>query len=173
MRKNNFIPIFVFIILLAASFICRAQKMTANPLPEKVTAYTDRTLYISGEQVLFSAFLTNDDHVSYDASHILYVEIISPDGKSISGSKFQFENHSASGCVNIPEETISGVYYVRAYTKFMRNAGPESFSYNPIKIVNPLRNDILEGPDHLAIANDLQTSTTLNDSYTLSTDKEE
>src|SRR5258706_8187525 len=167
---RNYIPTYFIIILLAAPAICKAQKMVTNPIVEKVTLNTDRTLYISGEQVLFSASLTFDNRSSSDLSQILYVDIISPDGKSISGGKFKIENLSTNGCVTIPEETITGVYYVRAYTKYMRNFGPESFSYNAIKIVNPLRNDVLEGNDFMEIQS-TQLYTGISDTFTLSTDK--
>lgn len=36
------------------------------------------------------------------------------------------EDSQANGFVEIPDDVITGTYYVRAYTKYMRNAGPES-----------------------------------------------
>ena len=37
---------------------------------------------------------------------------------------------------------LTGNYYLRAYTRWMRNRGPETFTYLPIRIINPLRSEL-------------------------------
>lgn len=106
---------------------------------EKVFLSTDRNLYITGENILFSAFLQPDMN-----SKVLYCELLRADGRKIAAGKYLVSNSLASGSLVIPSGTITGVYYFRAYTKIMRNEGPVSFAYEAVKIVNPYRNDVLK-----------------------------
>jgi hypothetical protein len=114
---------------------------------EKVGLLTDRTLYIAGEQVQFSATISSS--LQSDRSKVLYVELITPNGKRIEGDKFLIVKDATQGCLAIPEDAVTGYYYLRAYTKYMRNAGPGAYTYVAIKMVNPLSNEVLPGgEDH-------------------------
>jgi hypothetical protein len=75
-------------------------------------------------------------------SRVLYCELIAPDGNKIAGNKYLIKNSSAFGYLAIPKDIITGIYYLRAYTKFMRNSGPLYYHYTCIKIVNPKRNEV-------------------------------
>jgi hypothetical protein len=80
-------------------------------------------------------------------SKILYAEIISPDIRQVSGGKFQILNQSAEGNLIIPDDIISGFYYLRVYTKYMRNNGPASYAYVGLRIVNPSRIEVMSAKD--------------------------
>ncbi len=110
---------------------------------EKVHLFTDRTLYISGESLYFEAVLEN----AHDQSKTLYIELILPDGTSLLSEKQLIAQKRSSGQLQIPEDILSGVYYIKAYTKYMRNYGAKSFFYLPIKIVNPYSSEFLSGND--------------------------
>ncbi len=111
---------------------------------EKVVLTTDRSIYIVGEQVHFVATLTNGNvSNSTGQSQILYCEIIAPDGNKIADSKFLISNATASGCIDIPDNLLTGIYYLRGYTKLMRNYGPQYYGYRLIRIVNPARGELL------------------------------
>jgi hypothetical protein len=142
---------------------------------ERVVLICDRNLYIAGERLFFSAFLlTADGSVKTDPGRVLYCEIISPDGNKITGDKYLIENSCASGSVAIPVDIITGTYYLRAYTRFMRNAGPSSYHYTMIKVVNANRSDVqtLTGKNYLS--DSLLRSFKADyagDSFIISTDK--
>jgi len=111
---------------------------------ESVKLFTDRSIYIVGEQVGFYAKIHNSVNIQpSENSQVLYCELISPDGNKISGSKFLINQASVEGCIAIPEEQVSGIYFLRAYTKVMRNYGPETYAYVQIKIVNPSLDEVL------------------------------
>ena len=78
-------------------------------------------------------------------SNYVYIELITPEGKQIVGRKYKLANQEFSGSIIIPENVLSGIYYLRAYTRYMRNFGPENFEYQFLKIVNPDKSDILNG----------------------------
>jgi hypothetical protein len=116
---------------------------------ERVILFSDRTLYVAGEQILFSAFIISGNEIqNEELSRILYCELITPEGDKIASSKYLIENSSASGYLTIPDYILTGNYYLRAYTKFMRNKGPYNYHYTLIKIVNPNRNEVQAANDN-------------------------
>ena len=140
---KRYIPIFALLILAWPGFAARPVVSTAQNT-EKVVLITDRSVYITTEQVKFFASLSAGKDLSIPVeSEILYCEIITPDGNRIAGNKYLISDNSVSGCIDIPENLVSGAYYIRAYTKVMRNNGPESYGYNQVIIINPYRDEVL------------------------------
>jgi hypothetical protein len=109
---------------------------------ERVNLFCDRTLYVVGEPILFTASVSAKD-AKNNLSKVLYVELITPNGESVSRGKYLIENSKAEGSLFIPKETLSGYYFLKTYTKFLRNFGPNYYCYNSIKIVNPTSNELL------------------------------
>jgi hypothetical protein len=106
---------------------------------ENIQLFTDRNLYIAGEEIFFSAALAVED----SGESVIYVELITPEGDKIKSGKFKTGKGITSGCLAIPEDLLTGFYYLRAYTREMRNTGPASYDYVPVKIINSTKNDIL------------------------------
>ncbi|MDO9512111.1 MAG: hypothetical protein Q7J34_10155 [Bacteroidales bacterium] len=139
--------VFLMLLIFATSLVARNPKTGNVTGNEKIYLHTDRSMYIVGEKVRFSACIMEEKSKDTVTSLILYAEILSPDGRSIVGSKFPIHEYKAEGCLTIPLDIVSGNYYLRAYTKYMRNHGPASYSYDAIKIINPLKGDVLAGMD--------------------------
>ncbi len=113
-------------------------------IEEKVILFTDRSIYIAGEQIQFSASLfSSENKGSSNVSRILYCELVTPDGNIITNKKFLINQLSAAGCILIPKDQVTGTYYIRAYTKLMREFGPFSYEYKQIRIINPKSPDVL------------------------------
>jgi hypothetical protein len=142
---------------------------------EKVVLISDRSIYITGEQVRFFASIWNEDDLNKMVkSQILYCEIITPDGNKISGNKILINQSSTTGCIDIPGNLLTGTYYIRAYTKMMRNYGPESYGYQQIRIVNPGQFEILAtaNSQHISDMQIIQSSADgLKDILLVSVDK--
>jgi len=105
---------------------------------EKYKIITDRSRYIVGEDINFRLF--NHNTVSMKKvkwSGVLYLELISPQGFSHVRAKFGLDSTGVSGTIHIPDDLPSGLYYLKAYTQWMRNKGPESYNYLSVEIVNP------------------------------------
>ena len=141
---------FLFFLLLLASGQAFAEGQTKKPgeFVEKVVLFTDRSIYIVGEQVHFFTTLFTDDSSEFEQSQILYCELITHEGNKISGNKYLISQLSAEGCIAIPADLLTGTYYLRAYTRVMRNYGPESYEYQQIRIINTGRGEVLAGDDH-------------------------
>ena len=159
----------ILLILLALPLMLRSQESNLFPKAEKLALFTDRGIYISGEEVHFTAFVTNN--AAQGLSYILYAEIIEPDGTKIIGGKFPLTHSSAHGCLTIPSESITGNYYLRVYTRYMRNLGPKSFAYVGLKIINPHKSDMLEGKDTLKITSEENIEKPSGRILNISTDK--
>lgn len=140
-----------YLLLFTLTLFCpgiRSQGLADGAAGERLQVSTDRTLYVSGEKCFFSALLFHvPGTVEGQFSHTLYCELITPDGKKIASRKYALENSSAEGCFGIPEETISGIYFLKFYTRFMRNLPTVQYKYVMLKIVNPFKTEVLPGTD--------------------------
>lgn len=142
------IKILTYLLLTLSCFAtaCTAAFAQLKPLPEKVYVFTDRSLYVAGERIQFEAIISQAAPSDAEAiSQVLYCELVTPEGYRITGAKFLIQHQIAEGCIYIPKEVISGCYYLKAYTKQMRNQSPTDFSYTFLKIVNPVISDVLAG----------------------------
>ena len=119
------------------------QAQNFNFGKESIQLFTDRTLFVCGESIQYYALLKNQTN----QSKILYVELILPDGTSLVSQKNIVSDKHSVGELEIPQSLLTGTYYLKAYTKYMRNFGATSFEYVPIKIVNPYSKEFLNGID--------------------------
>ncbi len=154
-RINHSI-LFLLLYQLIGQHASAQDYLPKDPV-ESIRLFTDRSLYITGEFICFSATLLLEDeqfppnpHMIRNPSHqasssrVLYLEIIDPKGRQVLGNKFPVMDYRSLGRIRIPEELSTGIYYLRGYTKSMRNKGPDSYACNQVKIVNPFRKDMPE-----------------------------
>jgi hypothetical protein len=105
---------------------------------EKYAVFTDRSLYIAGEDLYFSVFNGSEENIqSVCRSKVCYVELVKADGEVMMEAKFPLTAEGTEGCLAIPEKAASGNYFLRSYTRWMRNFSPADYAYNRIKIINP------------------------------------
>jgi hypothetical protein len=156
--KKEFAAYYFFILILVSSIAgLKSQDFPAVATTETLQLCTDRTMYVSGEKVFFSAVIFNEKGtLSGNLSRILYVEIITPDGTRIAGGKYPVEHAFAQGCLKIPDESVTGIYFLKSYTRFMRNGSPDSYRYVMLKIINPYKTEVLtvQGNGDTAMAGD-------------------
>ncbi|MEP6645866.1 MAG: hypothetical protein ABJC12_02155 [Saprospiraceae bacterium] len=170
MKKYISSALVLFIILSVTGEIAASDKVLPT---EWVSIVNDRTLYITGEEIHFSARVFMEENAGIPSSSILYVELISPQGQSFVSNKYSILNSGAHGYLSIPEDLITGIYYLKAYTKYMRNFGPDDYVYVPLKIINPKVDDVLGGKDLTPYKETFQTDHTLNGFFTITTDVNE
>lgn len=112
-------------------------------IQEHVDAFADRSLYITGEGIRFSARIRTEGLAAGRIwSSVLYVDLVSEDGEQEAGGKFPVYDRFASGELAIPGGILTGNYFLRCYTRWMRNSYPESFCYIPLRIINPHSPDL-------------------------------
>ncbi|HOW30056.1 MAG TPA: hypothetical protein PLP88_00685 [Bacteroidales bacterium] len=138
----------VYIGLVLATQAAFSRDANRPVIGEAVSVVTDRSLYIAGEQIMFSALVINRvDELSYSESTVVYCELITAGGFRVAGLKFPVENGRCSGCLKIPDDVLSGFYYLRAYTRALRSEGPVAYHYSLLKVVNLGRSDVVAGTD--------------------------
>jgi hypothetical protein len=104
---------------------------------ENIAVVSDRNLYVAGENIQFSAIVQNPANTSKAlGSKILYTELITTEGASISTIKSIISANIAKGSVTIPDGINSGIYYLRSYTRLANNVGNAAFGLIALKIVN-------------------------------------
>ena len=116
---------FLSLLFVFGTMLLQAQYPGSPATKERIGLFTDRNLYVSGEQILFTACLYDPEHPEViPAGKVLYGELITPDGYRVTQGKYPLADGKATGCMVIPAETITGTFYLKAYTKSMRNEGP-------------------------------------------------
>jgi hypothetical protein len=111
---------------------------------EELVLFTDRNLYAVSEKIFFRSFYCRAGIPQNTPwSRVMYLELVGPAGISVAKGKYYLDESGSSGYIPIPSELITGNYYLRAYTSWMRNFGAHTFSYVPIKIINPYKKEVL------------------------------
>ena len=125
-----------------------AYQEEASSNPEYITILTDRNMYAVNERIYFSSFYRKYGESPQKAwSKVLYVELVTPSGNAVTSGKFHLNEKGCSGYLIIPADVLTGNYYLRSYTRWMRNFGPQSYCYSPLKIINPYTQDVLTEKD--------------------------
>lgn len=116
----------------------------AAQIEEQVQLLTDRSIYAVEEMIHFTAHLTVSGTIPENQwSSVLYVELMASTGKPMVQQKYLLAGGRAEGTISIPAEALTGDYYLRSYTRWMRNWGPASFSYTALQVINPYRSEVL------------------------------
>lgn len=108
---------------------------------ERIEVCTDRSIYACGEPIRISALVQGPDHEN--RSGVFYCELINHEGDRLAAGKYPYQHSSGSGCLAIPEEVITGSYYLKSYTRPMRNGNTGDYHYLLLKIINPEKADVL------------------------------
>lgn len=137
------------LLLLFVTLDTKAQQNNSSQistlaLPEQsgehIKLYTDRYLYIVNDRIYFiAAYACCEEMQKNGWSKVLYLELIRWNGSKIKQIKVPLNRDGASGYLVIPKDLLSGNYYLRAYTKWMRNYSVYDYGYTLLKIVNPYK----------------------------------
>lgn len=126
----------LFTFIISIIFLNYSIGQSKGTLKEEIYLETDRSTYISGENILFSVYYNSPFNSNIELSNILYIEVYDSRNTYIK-SKFKITDNIVRGYLEIPEDILSGNYFIRAYTKFQRNFPTEWFCLNLISIINP------------------------------------
>lgn len=107
--------------------LLRANRYSLYNPQEKVYLHFDNTGYFQGETMHFKAYVIRTDTEKLSAlSHVLYVDLITPNGDVVAKRKLLLNNGLARGDFKLDELLLSGFYEVRAYTRYMVNWGVDA-----------------------------------------------
>lgn len=105
---------------------------------EKLYVHTDRSLYVSGEQIWFRAYLLDAVlHVPSLHSSYVHLELIGPADSVVSRVRVKRDGAVFSGTIPLDDRLPEGEYVLRAYTDNLRNLGGDYFFHRPIRLLSP------------------------------------
>ena len=156
--KTFFILLQIGLCLLPLSLICQENyasfigKMASNdpfinllntktsrerdhsPI-EKVYLHTDKNHSYAGETVWYSAYtVVGPFHRPTSKSKVLYVDLVSVDGKVVLSQTNELNNGRTGGSLTVPKNIQDGHYMLRAYTQWMQNFDSDFFFRKTIHI---------------------------------------
>ncbi len=106
-------------------------------IEEQMVCFTDRNLYLSGEEIWFSVIVLMYNNADEGGlSEVLFVELFDRSTKVIARAKYPLEGNRCSGSLQIPPEALSQAAFLRFYTQYQRNQPAGEFALLPITIVN-------------------------------------
>lgn len=113
---------------------------TAKNYQEKVYLHTDKPYYYAGDQVYFKGYFAyGNPYLRDELSKVLHVELISGERDMVVEKKFQIRDGIVVGDFYLPDSLSEEKYYIRAYTNWMRNYGPNQYFLQPISILDPYK----------------------------------
>ncbi|HTJ12094.1 MAG TPA: hypothetical protein VL547_08715 [Dinghuibacter sp.] len=106
-------------------------------LYEKVFVQTDKDYYLCGELCWFKCYdVSAANRKPLSLSRVAYVEILDARGKPALQAKISLDAGSGAGSLYLPSTLASGVYTLRAYTRWMRNEPASYYFEKNISVIN-------------------------------------
>lgn len=141
---KRFIYTAIFICISLFAHIGSAQNLLKNEMEvfanaadaEKVYLQLSGTKFNTSEIIWFKAIITNIiDHKPTTKSGILHVELIDPlDNQIVDKNLLKITNGTTNGFFQLHSNYREGKYFIRAYTEWNKNFGPNFMTSIPIKI---------------------------------------
>ncbi|GAB3637607.1 Plug domain-containing protein [Hymenobacter arcticus] len=109
-------------------------------LVEQLFLHLDRPAYVAGETLWFKAYAVEGTaHRPLTMSKVAYVEVLDAAQRPVLRAKIALVQAMGQGAFELPPDLPTGRYTVRAYTNWMKNAGPAFYFHCPITVVNTLQ----------------------------------
>lgn len=126
-----------------AALLKKLEEFTKKYPQEKIYLHLDKPYYAIGDDIWFKAYVL-DSRTSAPStiSNILYVELVNERDSIKKQIKLQMQSGISWGDFKLTDSLSEGNYRIRAYTQWMRNAGPEFFFDKTIKIGNSWANKV-------------------------------
>ena len=117
------------------TFVKNFTSFQQNNPTEKVFLHLDKTEYAQAETIWIKAYLlAGAGHLPSPFSKNLYVELVAEDETVHERLTLRVEDGFATASLLIERAIPQGNYYLRAYTHWMKNQGPDYFFNKKIKI---------------------------------------
>ncbi|EFQ79219.1 TonB-dependent receptor [Algoriphagus machipongonensis] len=111
---------------------------TAANYQEKVYVHTDKPYYYAGDEIFFKAYFNyGNKYLREELSSVLHLELINSNRDYILEKKLQIRDGVAVGNFVLPDSLSQENYYLRAYTNWQKNYGPDHYYMQPLSILSP------------------------------------
>ena len=118
---------------------------TAKNYQEKVFLHTDKPYYYAGDSLFFKGYFAYGNPYLRDGlSKVLHVEVISEARDILISKKYPIRDGIVVGDLYLPDSLDGERYFLRAYTNWMRNYGPNQYFMQPLSVLNPYKRIVQE-----------------------------
>jgi TonB-dependent SusC/RagA subfamily outer membrane receptor len=126
-----------------SAILKKMEVYTKSYQQEKVYLHLDKPYYAVGDDIWFKAYVMNaQTSRPSDISGAIYVELLNEKDSVKQLLKLPLVSGIGAGDFKLPESYVEGNYRIRAYTRWMRNAGKEFFFDKTIKVGNSWSNKV-------------------------------
>ncbi|WP_256005042.1 TonB-dependent receptor [Pedobacter deserti] len=124
--------------------IAALEKWAESNPQEKVYLHTDRPYYLVGDTIWFKAYVTLGAKNQLSGhSGAVYVDLFNESDSLAKALKLPVISGMAKGEFILADSNMrDGNYRIRAYTQWMRNAGPEYYYNKVFKVGNSVANPV-------------------------------
>lgn len=137
--------VYLLLFSLCISFSVTAQKKAEAALKviddqfpqEKIHLFFNKENYVAGETIWFKAYVFSG-YVQSNISTNMYVELYNDKKELIDKVQLPLLNAVGEGGLKLNGLVPEGIYYVRAYTKWMMNFDKKFEYLNELIVYNPL-----------------------------------
>jgi hypothetical protein len=114
------------------------QQWTDSIPQEKMYLHLDKPYYAINDTIWFKGYLTTSSRHQLSAlSGAAYVDLIDEQNHPVKTLKLPVNSGTIAGNFILGDEIKKGSYHIRAYTQWMRNAGPDYFFDHTFTVGNP------------------------------------
>ncbi|MES2378946.1 MAG: carboxypeptidase regulatory-like domain-containing protein [Bacteroidota bacterium] len=114
------------------------QLWTDSIPQEKMYLHLDKPYYAINDTIWFKGYLTTSSRHQLSAlSGAAYVDLIDEQNHPVKTLKLPVNSGTIAGNFILGDEIKKGSYHIRAYTQWMRNAGPDYFFDHTFTVGNP------------------------------------
>jgi hypothetical protein len=118
---------------------------TAKNYQEKVFLHTDKPYYYAGDSLFFKGYFAyGNPYLRDELSKVLHVELISDERDILLAKKYPIRDGIVVGDLLLPDSLDGERYYLRAYTNWMRNYGPNQYFMQSLPVLNPYKRIVAE-----------------------------
>lgn len=103
---------------------------------EKIQVHISQESVFTGDVVGFKIYCSSPAF-PLEISSLAFVELVSNENSSIRRKKILLKNGTGVGDFEVPNNIPTGLYYLLAYTNWMKNFGEASFFRKEILVINP------------------------------------
>lgn len=117
------LSLFVLLFYLNGAFVNAQENVVAlEAYAEKIYVQTDREIYRVGEKLWFKSIVVQaKDNLPSTLSGVLHIELVDPFETVVSEKRVQLKDGIGSNYFEIEDFFVSGVYQLRAYTRWDQN----------------------------------------------------
>jgi hypothetical protein len=146
----------------------------ANCPEEKMELHISQQSIFTGELLWFKIYCTSALFPKVELSNLAFIELVSSENTSVLRKKILLKHGEGSGEFEIPDNLPTGLYYMLAYTNWMKNFGEAAFFRKELVIVNPIQpfNKVQERVDTLKVNNRADSGDDGLKSFKITTDRD-